>query len=379
MIINTNKLKFKYRKKSRAVKEYWSHSDAIFRTSFSVLLTAIFIILFFLCGGNLYFTGTRAVSEFQAYQFEVHAIDVGQGDCTLIKFPNNQTMLIDAGNIDEGKKVTAYIKSFFKIHNLDRLDYLVLTHSDADHIGGAIDVLSNIEVDTVYRPNVYTQEEADDLIDNDVFVTNTLTYQTIIALIKEKDCQVIFTEQGEQLNLGGAEVEFLSPHSQTNYTDSNSYSAVIMITCLNKKFLFMGDAGIDIENTLIAEYGSYLDADVLKVGHHGSDTSSSEEFLKLVSPSYSLLYISSNKDFPSQAVLSNLRELGSQVYSTYSEGDFAMTVSNDEIIVAHLLQPSFDIALLISIYVLLLLLTWGIKNRYNYGKKRRVKIIALQD
>ena len=121
------------------------------------------------------------------------------------------------------------------------------------------------------------------------------------------------------------------------------------------------------------------DADVLKVGHHGSDTSSSKEFLKLVSPSYSLLYISSNKDFPSQAVLSNLRELGSQVYSTYSEGDFAMTVSNDEIIVAHLPQPSFDIALLISIYVLLLLLTWGIKNRYNYGKKRRVKIIALQD
>ena len=142
----------------------------------------------------------------------------------------------------------------------------------------------------------------------------------------------------------------------------------------------MGDAGVDIESVLIEEYGSYLDADVLKVGHHGSATSSSDAFLEIVSPSYSLMYISSNKDFPDTSVVNKLRELGSEIYSTYLEGDFAMTVYDNSIIFADAPEPSFDIALLISIYVILVLLTWGIKNSVpTLTKPRKVKNKTLQE
>lgn len=377
-------LKRRYKKKLdekyTIAKYYLSRSDIYFRASLTLLLTTIFVILFLTFGGNLYFTSVRAVSEFKGYPFQIHAIDVGQGDCTLIRFPNNETMLIDAGKSSEGERVVAYLKNFFKNEGLNKINYLVLTHSDSDHIGGAIDVLQNIEVDTVYRPNIYTQEEADELTDgSQVYVVDTQTYNTIIDLIGQKECNVVVTKAGESMNLGGARVEFLSPNEEY-YSDSNSFSAVIMITYQTKKFLFMGDAGVDIENVLIEEYGSYLDADVLKVGHHGSATSSSDAFLEIVSPSYSLMYISSNKDFPDTSVVNKLRELGSEIYSTYLEGDFAMTVYDNSIIFADAPEPSFDIALLISIYVILVLLTWGIKNPVpTLTKPRKVKNKTLQE
>lgn len=377
-------LKRRYKKKLdekyTMAKYYLSRSDIYFRASLTLLLTTIFVILFFIFGGNLYFISVRAVSEFKGYPLQVHGIDVGQGDCTLIKFPNNETMLIDAGRSSEGERVVAYLKNFFKNEGLNKINYLVLTHSDSDHIGGAIDVLQNIEVDTVYRPNIYTQEEADELTDgSQVYVVDTQTYNTIIDLIGQKECNVVVTKAGESMNLGGARVEFLSPNEEY-YSDSNSFSAVIMITYQTKKFLFMGDAGVDIENALIEEYGSYLDADVLKVGHHGSATSSSDAFLDIVSPSYSLMYISSNKDFPDTSVVNKLRELGSEIYSTYLEGDFAMTVYDNSIIFADAPEPTFDIALLISIYVIIVLLTWGIKNPgFTIIKPRRVKQKTLKE
>lgn len=380
MKLDKKRLKKKYDEKYTKAKYYLSRSDIIFRASLTLLLTTIFVILFFAFGGNLYFTSVRAVSEFKGYPLQVHAINVGQGDCTLIKFPNNETMLIDAGRSGEGERVVAYLKNYFKNEGLNKINYLVLTHSDSDHIGGAIDVLQNIEVDTVYRPNIYTQEEADELTDgSQVYVVDTQTYNTIIDLIEQKDCNVVVSQAGESMNLGGARVEFLSPNEEY-YSDSNSFSAVIMITYQTKKFLFMGDAGVDIENVLIEEYGSYLDADVLKVGHHGSATSSSDAFLEIVSPSYSLMYISSNKDFPDTSVVNKLRELGSKIYSTYSEGDFAMTVYNDNIIFADAPEPTFDIALLISIYVIIVLLTWGMKNPgFTIIKPRRVKQKTLKE
>ena len=380
MKIDKKRLKKKFDEKYTKAKYYLSRSDIIFRASLTLLLTTIFVILFFAFGGNLYFTSVCVVSVFIGYPLQVHAINVGQGDCTLIKFPNNETMLIDAGRSGEGERVVAYLKNFFKNEGLNKINYLVLTHSDSDHIGGAIDVLQNIEVDTVYRPNIYTQEEADELTDgSQVYVVDTQTYNTIIDLIGQKECNVVVTKSGESMNLGGARVEFLSPNEEY-YSDSNSFSAVIMITYQTKKFLFMGDAGVDIENALIEEYGSYLDADVLKVGHHGSATSSSDAFLDIVSPSYSLIYISSNKDFPDTSVVNKLRELGSEIYSTYSKGDFAMTVYDNSIIFADAPEPTFDIALLISIYAILVLLTWGIKNPApTLTKPRKVKNKTLQD
>lgn len=311
--------------------------------------------------------------------FQIHAISVGQGDSTLIRFPNNQTMLIDAGERDQGEHVTNYVKAFLRQEGLDCLDFLVLTHPDSDHIGGAINVLENINVKNVFRPKVYTEEEASNLDGENISISTTATYHELVDLISEKQCDVIFTDNTINMNLGGVRVEFLSP-SEDYYSDTNEYSAVIMFTYQTKKFLFMGDANSEIEHTLIENYGDYLNADVLKVAHHGSNTSSSAEFLNVVKPKYALLYVAGNKDLPSVDVLNRLHEIGSDLLQTSLLGDYAMTIANDDILISQAPTPTIDIALLISISTLLVIATWGINNPFSQKyNPRRVPPKILED
>lgn len=352
-------------------KEIKIKSDVLVRSSLSVLFTSIFIVLFFVCGGLLYFYNVVIVDKFQGYDFQVHFIDVGQGDSILIKFPNEQTMLIDAGEEDEGETVTAYVNNFLKNEGLSYLDYLVLTHPDADHIGGAIEVLESIQVATVFRPKVYTPEEAADMSSENIMISTTQTYDRVISLVTEKGCNIIYNKQGIELNLGGCQVEFLSPASDY-YSSTNSISAVIMMTYQTKKFLFTGDADATIENTLITQYGDYLKADVLKVAHHGSSSSSTEEFLQLVRPEYAVLCVAQNRDLPSVEVLNRLHDINSQILTTSSNGGIAMTVENDSIVYATAPVPTIDIALLISIYVLLLIFTWGIRKKEKPKRPKNV-------
>ncbi len=366
--------KFKKRKAKEKFQEFkkeFFSSKTFFRFSLTILFTTIFLILFFCCGGLLYFYSTPIVDKFKGVDFQIHALNVGQGDSTLIKFPNNQIMLIDAGERDMGSHVTNYVKSFLESENLTKLDYLVLTHPDSDHIGGAIELLNSIEVDTVFRPKVYTEEEAENM-SGDVGISSTKTYDEVISLIKEKECDEYFSDNTFSMNLGGCRVEFLSPQ-ESYYDKSNEYSAVIMITYQTKKFLFMGDADETIEQTLIENYGDYLKADVLKVAHHGSETSSSQEFLEIVNPTYALLYVDSNQDLPSIEILNRLHSLDCEILRTSTLGDFALTTLNNEIIYSKVASPSIDIALLISIYTLAVALTWGIRERHPYRiKPRRV-------
>lgn len=368
----------KTREKFLEYKKYLFSSGTYFRFSLTILFTAIFFILFFSCGGLIYFNNVVIVDKFTGVDFQIHSIAVGQGDSTLIKFPNNQTMLIDAGERDMGEHVTNYVREFLKTENLKQLDFLVLTHPDSDHIGGAIDVLENIKVETVYRPKVFTYEEIIEQNYQNVSISNTETYTELVKLINEKGINVIFTDNTITMNLGDCKVEFLSPEKDY-YTESNQYSAVIMITYQTKKFLFMGDADAQIEQTLISTYGDYLKADVLKVSHHGSQSSSSELFLQTVKPSYALLYVGVNKDLPSSEVINRLHSIKSKIFQTSLLGDFAFTIINDDIKFAQVSSPTIDIALLISLYLLLVMFTWGINNYKPECGERRVPKKILQE
>ena len=348
--------------------KFYKKGDFWIRVSLSILFLSIFFIVIFWCNGQLYFTKVNYVDDYRNFPFQVHIIDVEQGDSFLIKFPNNQVMLIDCGTQDEGENVVRYVKAFFKNEGLNKIDYLLLTHQDADHVGGATKVLSQINVENLIRPKVVTESESD--LYPYYQVSQSQTYDTVINLAYQNECNIIFGEKGLEYDFDGAVVEFLSP-SQNYYSASNDYSAVIMITCQTKKFLFMGDATKQIEQALIAEYGDYLKTDVLKVGHHGSSTSSSLEFLQIFQPEYAIISVREQSDFPSAQVSNNLNSLNIDILSTANLNNFAITIYNNQIVHAKAIFPSSELALLISIIIIALILTWGIKIKDNTNKNKQ--------
>ena len=186
----------------------------------------------------------------------VHYIDVGQGDCELIEC-GGQYMLIDAGENGHETEVLNYLNSF----NITKLDYVVVSHQHSDHIGGLAEVLEEFEVANVIMPKLTEKQEP----------TNS-TYKAFIQKLKKSGAKVISAKPGATYELGGAVFEILGPVSN-DAENLNSMSVVIRLDYGSNSFLFMGDAETDEESEIL-ESGANVDCDVLKVGHHGSRTSS---------------------------------------------------------------------------------------------------------
>lgn len=229
----------------------------------------------------------------------VHFIDVGQADCTLVQLPNGENMLIDAGNNENGEEVVSYLKR----QKVSRIDYLIGTHPHADHIGGLDNVISAFDIGAFYMPKVQT---------------NTKTFREVLEAAQKKGLKIKSAKAG--LTLAQTEkfqIEMLAPNSDS-YEDLNNYSAVIRLTCGERAFLITGDA----EQLAEEEIGSELRSDVLKVGHHGSKTSTSEEFLRRVSPQYA--YISCGEDnsygHPHTETLEKLERAEVTVYRADKDG-----------------------------------------------------------
>ena len=359
----------------RKLQKKWNSIDKTamaIKLSLSIFFTTIFLIVFFTCGGTIYFSSIAYPDQFAGYDFQVHMLSVGQADCILLRFPNDQTMMIDTGSNESADDVIKYTKKFLKKEELSQIDYLLLTHPDADHTGGATEVLLNFEVNTVFRPKMLSQRELAQNPDSGFAASETQTYNNAIDTAHDKGCTLVFSESGISMNIGGCKIEFLSPE-QDSFSDTNSYSAVVMATYQTKKFLFTGDAPIAIESQLIEKYGEQLKADFLKVGHHGSATSTNEAFLDIVSPKYAAISARENGDLPDVKVTNSLRNHGATIYST-ANGNFAATVANDDIIFTYAPQPKLDIAIVISVYIILILLTWGI-NPSRQKKKVRIEMI----
>lgn len=254
------------------------------------------------------------VTEIGADNFQLHMIDVGQGDAYLLCIPDGtsvKTMIIDAGTSKDHKAsiITDYISSL----GIKTIDYMLLTHPHSDHIGAATSVLTKFDVKNAIIPDCNYTSSA---------------WTKILEKIDEENSNVIFPEVGQKIKVGDATVLFLAPSEKLLNTTSgsdyiNNYSIVCKVTYGENSFMFTGDACTQSEAEILATFSrNELKCDVLKLGHHGSSTSSSEEFLRAVDPDIVLISLAKDNSYghPHKETVEKLNKLGPTVYRTDEEG-----------------------------------------------------------
>ncbi len=253
------------------------------------------------CSSPFVETDNKAsASTFSGDTLRVNYIDVGQGDSIFIELPNKETMLIDAGEAYEADNVINYIKNL----GISKIDYIVGTHPHTDHIGGLEEVINTFDVGSIYMPKA---------------TSTSKTYLDLLTTIGDKGLKVKNAKSGVVvLDENDLKLEFIAPNSDS-YSELNNYSAVLKLTYLDNTFLFMGDAETLSEDEVTCD----VDADVIKVGHHGSDSSSSVEFVKKVSPEYAIIMVGEGNSYnhPYQSIIDRYLGVGAKVLRTDLDGN----------------------------------------------------------
>ena len=259
----------------------------------------LLIIFLLIVAGYVFYVDSIRTSEDLTFAL----VDVGQGDAIFIQSPTGTQVLIDAG---PPRQILGRLANLMP--PFDRsLDAIIITHPDYDHIGGFSEVLRNYRVEMFIEPGSYNDSH---------------TYKDLKEEVKNKGIEEILAQRGMVLDLGGgAELHILFPDRDVSSWVTNDASVVAMLHHGENTFMLTGDSTKQTEE-IILSYGDELDSDVLKVGHHGSKTSTSEEFLKATKPEYAL--ISAGKDnrygHPAQEVVDRLENIGANILGTYEEG-----------------------------------------------------------
>lgn len=229
----------------------------------------------------------------------VHIIDVGQGDGIFVELPDGTTLLIDAGEKQYGQTVIDYITA----RGYNRIDYLVGTHPHSDHIGGLEQVIRSFDIGTVYMPKKSH---------------TTSTYLNLLQTIADKGLSIQTAKAGKTIAEGGDfSVDILSPVDEDYGDELNLYSVVIKITYGSQRFLFLGDAETENEEQM-----SDVQAEFVKVGHHGSATSSDSEFVRRVGAKYAVVSVGAGNSYglPKDKILQRWQESGAAIYRTDESG-----------------------------------------------------------
>ena len=271
------------------------------------IFTCVFLIIIIL-----------SISKMIPKDLKIHFIDVGQGDSTLIVTPTNKKILIDSGGAETGEYDVG--KSVLVPYLLDKkilsLDYICISHFDSDHCKGFIYLLKNIKVKNIILSKQFE---------------STNNFEDIIEIAKEKKINILKVQEGNVLYIDKyVKFKIFSPENSLS-NDINDNSIVMKLEYLNFSCLFTGDISKEIEKKLVKKYGDVLQADILKVAHHGSKSSSDESFIKTVNPRITLIGVGKNNKFghPNQEVLNILKDIGSLVCRTDTDGEISITINRN--------------------------------------------------
>lgn len=253
-----------------------------------------------------------AVDTIQAEDvlLRVDFLNVGQADCALLS-TNGHYMVIDGGNNGDADTILSYLEG----QGVEKLDAVVGTHPHEDHIGSLDAIINHFDVDAVYMPKI---------------MHTSKTFEDVLDAVANKGLKIKSPSPGDTIDFNGLEIEVLGP--QREYKDFNNNSIVLKVNAGETAFLFTGDAE-EIAEKDILQAGYDLQADVLKVGHHGSSTSSSQAFLQAVKPKYAVISVGVGNSYhhPEEEALQRLQSIGAEIYRTDLQGNIVCTTDGKNI------------------------------------------------
>ena len=306
---------------------------------------------------NFYYNKNALSTNIDESGLKIHFINVEQADAILLEFPTGEKMMIDSGDTSSSSQnlLKEYLEKIdFKVDGGEKvLDYFVLTHPDADHMGGAVTLFENYKIKNFIRPGVKYfkngDENSEEVFEND-FTTDDERYKLILNALSNEvissGCMCItstaglkiksssFVEENLNVNSSTWKITFLSPIADClPYKNKNNYSPVMILEYMNKKIMFTGDAEKEVENDIVENTvdKSFLDVDILKAGHHGSKGSSTAKFLSYVKPEYVVISVGKNSySHPNPETIERYKDIGltdNDIYTTQENGNILVGVS----------------------------------------------------
>jgi len=279
-------------------------------------IAVILVVIAAVFTGGLFFytsyrlTGTASpTAELFDGKATVRFVDVGQGDCTLITWQGD-SVLIDTGSAAGGKKAAEYVRMY-----APSLDCMIITHPHEDHMGGAADIINSVKVGKLVMSEVAAEEE--------------FYYRTIVACEK-RGTEIVIVNETTEFAIGSISVDILEVFGY-EYDDLNDASLITRVTVGETGILITGDAEAGEENYVLGKCGDDLDCDILKVGHHGSRSSTGEEFLQAVSPEICVISVGRGNSYghPTDEVVNRIEEYGAELHRTDREGHVVLRLDED--------------------------------------------------
>ena len=274
----------------------------------ALLIVAVIILV-----AILSFNEGKSFPERKSGELYMYSINVGQADATLVLLPDGANLLIDAGNREDA----ALLIDFISERGVEKLDYVIATHPHEDHIGSMSEIIESFEIGTFYMPDA---------------VNTTSCYEDMLDSLINENVRVEIAEKGVKVKEGACDIEIISPLNK-EYEDLNHVSAVTKIIYKDTSFLIMGDAEKINESEMIENNKKGLKSTVLRVGHHGSNTSSSKKFLQAVEPELAVISVGEGNDYghPHEEVIKRIEKLKIPYLRTDESGTILIISDGDKI------------------------------------------------